>query len=156
MVNRIILEYNQSYHRTIKMTPLQALGRSADACLSIDEQQMLTKEVHERVIANTAAAGQYNLERVRAERVKHLPPLALGERVMVAATSKRKRHGTERGYASSCSGSLHFTGARCPHACWLELTGDTIMRAAYPYMHGYQLAGTLWPQLTRSRPRVTT
>lgn len=103
MVNRVILEYNQSYHRTIKMTPLEALGRSADPRLSVKERLEHTKEVHERVIANTAAAGQYNLDRVRAERVKQLPALVLGEQVMVAAASKRKRHGTERGYVNSLS-----------------------------------------------------
>ena len=82
------------------MTPLQALGVLDKPGATLQEQDEYRQKVFERVIENTSRAGEYNLSKSKAETRKWLEPLAVNDRVLVAAPVKRKKHGVDRGYAT--------------------------------------------------------
>lgn len=98
----VIEDYNNTYHRTIRMTPHQARGYHPDPGATEAEREQWMKRVHKRVRDNLAQAGQRALYRAQKEARGKLPPVSVNDIVLVAASVKRKKHGVARGYAVNC------------------------------------------------------
>jgi hypothetical protein len=93
----VVDNYNKTRHRTIKMTPEDALGAIDPPSGAPAEEFVKVARLRETIKQNTAAAGMDNLNRVRKERAKLLPPLAAGDLVLVSAGPAKKKHSSSVG-----------------------------------------------------------
>lgn len=79
------------------MTPNQARGAPPGTAATEDERVKYREQIYARVRENTRKHGEQNMNRCKKEVRRSLPPVNIGDLVLVAAKHKRKKHGVDRG-----------------------------------------------------------
>jgi hypothetical protein len=96
-LEEVVSTYNRTFHRTIKMTPAEALKAAHPLPGSPPAAYIAAATLRHQIMDNTAKAGRYNLEVVARERAKVLEPLRIGEAVLVGVPRERKKHSVVTG-----------------------------------------------------------
>jgi len=96
-VAEVIANYNNTYHRTIRMTPLEALRALTPSRDAPPEAWRLAATVREEIRHNIARMGVQNLSRVKAEFAKTLELISVGDTVIVCVEVPKKKHSPSHG-----------------------------------------------------------